>query len=222
MNATENELRADIARLGRIPFLPALLDVVCTATGMGFAAVARVTEDRWIAGAVRDELQFGLVPGGELPIASTICHEIRQSKKPVIIDHVAHDAYYCNHHTPAIYGLESYISFPILLKDGSFFGTLCAIDPKANVLNTPPIISLFNVLVSLIAEYWDGKQNLSSENIAKLEKYATAELNNARRDMQPDILPEVVSENPDYKVTRLAMRIKLLLIALNPKSAFMR
>ena len=46
------------------------------------------------------------------------------------IDHVAEDELFCKHQTPALYGFQSYISMPIFLKDGSFFGTLCAIDPK--------------------------------------------------------------------------------------------
>jgi hypothetical protein len=35
---------------------------------MGFAAVARVTEDRWVACAVKDDIAFGLKPGGELDL----------------------------------------------------------------------------------------------------------------------------------------------------------
>ncbi len=222
MPITEEQLKKDVERIGRIPFLPALLDVVCIATGMGFAAVARVTEERWIAGAVKDDLEFGLVPGGELPIATTICHEIQQSKEPVIIDHVAHDAHYFNHHTPAMYGLQSYISFPIILKDGTFFGTLCAIDPHAAVINTPVMINLFTIFTTLIAEYLDGKQTLSPENIGKLERYAAAELASARRDMGPDVLPLFEEEQSQQKMALLTMRMKLLLIALNPKGAFMR
>ena len=53
----------------RIPSpVPTILEVVCRTTGMGFAAVARVTEDRWIACEVHDEIQFGLRPGGELEV----------------------------------------------------------------------------------------------------------------------------------------------------------
>jgi hypothetical protein len=40
---------------------------------------------------VKDDIQFGLKPGGELKVETTICHEIRQSGTPVIIDHVAQD-----------------------------------------------------------------------------------------------------------------------------------
>ena len=72
--------------------MPTILEVVCRTTGMGFSAVARVTEDRWIACAVRDEIAFGLKPGGELKLETTICNEIRQSGQLVVIDHVAEDA----------------------------------------------------------------------------------------------------------------------------------
>src|SRR5688500_6682687 len=127
----------DVAAIGRIDAVPTILDIVCRVTGMGFAAVARVTEDRWIACSVKDEIGFGLEPGGELRVETTICHEIRQSRSAVIIDHVAEDAEWRDHHTPAMYGFQSYISMPIILPDGHFFGTLCAIDPKPASLNRP-------------------------------------------------------------------------------------
>src|SRR5277367_6780324 len=130
----------DIAAVASIKAIPIILDLVCRTTGMRFAAVARVTEDRWIACSVRDDLGFGLKPGGELKVETTLCHEIRQSGKAVIIDHVAEDAVYASHHTPQIYGLQSYISVPLRRADGSFFGTLCAIDPAPHVLNTPETI----------------------------------------------------------------------------------
>ena len=124
--------------IGRIDAIPTMLDVVCRITGMGFAAVARVTDDRWIACSVRDDIEFGLRPGGELKLETTICDQIRCSHQPVIIDHVAEDAAYRDHPTPAMYGFQSYISLPIVLSDGSFFGTLCAIDPRPARLNRPP------------------------------------------------------------------------------------
>ena len=114
----EQDFRADIDAVGAIDAVPTILNVVCRVTGMGFAAVARVTEERWICCAVNDEIQFGLQPGGELKVETTICHEMRQSREAVVIDHVAEDELYCRHHTPAMYGFQSYISMPIFLKDG--------------------------------------------------------------------------------------------------------
>jgi signal transduction histidine kinase len=82
------EFDADIAAVQRIAAVPRILEVVCRSTGMGFAAVARVTDDRWVCCAVRDEIAFGLAPGGELEVETTICHEIRQSGEAVVIDTV--------------------------------------------------------------------------------------------------------------------------------------
>jgi hypothetical protein len=98
------DLTKDLAPVAGIAAVPMILDVVKKATGMGFIAVARVTEGRWITCASKDDLAFGLKPGDELKVETTICHEIRQSREAVIIDDVATDAVYCGHHTPAMYG----------------------------------------------------------------------------------------------------------------------
>ena len=90
--------------------------------------MARVTADRWVACAVRDEIAFGLLPGQELDVKTTICDEIRDSGRAVIIDHVEQDESFRDHHTPRMYGLQSYISMPIILPNGTFFDA-CAIDP---------------------------------------------------------------------------------------------
>jgi GAF domain-containing protein len=149
-------LTADIASVAQIDGIASILEVVCRTTGMGFAAVARVTEDRWIACAVRDEIAFGLLPGGELNIKTTICDEIRANGRAVIIDHVAEDEAYRGHHTPAMYGFQSYISMPILLPNGSMFGTLCAIDPRRAKLNRPEVIGMFKNFAQLIAFHLDA------------------------------------------------------------------
>ena len=151
MTYTDTNLFKDIERVKQIPIIATILDVICQTTGMGFAAIARVTQDRWIACSVRDDIQFGLEPGGELKIETTICNDIRGSHHPVIIDHVATSEEYCDHHTPKMYGFQSYISFPIVLKSGEFFGTLCAIDPKPAQLNNPKIIGMFSLFADLIS-----------------------------------------------------------------------
>lgn len=146
-----SQLSADIERVQQISMVPTMLEVICRATGMGFAAIARVTQDRWIACSVRDEINFGLQPGGELKIETTICNEIRDTRKAVIIDHVAQDEHYCKHHTPLMYGFQSYISIPIILKNGEFFGTLCSIDPRPAQLSNTKIIGMFTLFAELIS-----------------------------------------------------------------------
>lgn len=166
----------DVERVSSIESVPTILDVVCRSTGMRFAAVARVTEDRWVACSVLDKIDFGLKPGGELKVETTICHEIRQSREPVIIDNVAEDDVWCRHPTPAMYGFQSYISMPIILADGSFFGTLCAIDPRPARLKTPETVGMFRLFAELIAKNLDAKLKLAVTESALLEERAAAEL----------------------------------------------
>ncbi|WP_367614490.1 GAF domain-containing sensor histidine kinase [Teichococcus coralli] len=156
--------------------VPSILSMACRITGMGFAAVARVTEERWIACATSDRIGFGLRPGDELEVETTICHEIRQHQRPVIISNVAEDACFRPHHTPALYGFQSYISIPIILPDGSFFGTLCAIDPEPRDLDRPEIIGTFRLFAELIACHLDAGMKLAASETALLQERELSEL----------------------------------------------
>ncbi|MBP0493364.1 GAF domain-containing sensor histidine kinase [Pararoseomonas indoligenes] len=150
----------DVELIGRIEAVPRILDVVCRTTGMGFAAVARVTDDRWIACQVLDRMAFGLLPGSELRLETTICNEICGTREPVAIDHVAEDPAFRGHHTPAQYGFQSYISVPILLQGGRFFGTLCAIDPRPLRVNTPETLGMFRLFAELIGTHISSEEAL--------------------------------------------------------------
>jgi signal transduction histidine kinase len=170
------DIGADVAAVQAIAAVPRILEVVCRSTGMGFAAVARVTDEHWICCATRDEIAFGLVPGGGLELETTICHEIRQSHQPVVIDHVAQDAAYCGHHTPAKYGFQSYISMPIMLANGTMFGTLCAIDPRPARLNTPETVGMFRLFAELIATHLDAADRLAASEASLFSERETSEL----------------------------------------------
>jgi hypothetical protein len=60
-----------VAAIGRLTAVPLLLKVLCDTTGMGFSAVARVTDEAWTACAVRDAIHFGLIPGRSLDVDTT-------------------------------------------------------------------------------------------------------------------------------------------------------
>ena len=143
---------------------------------MGFAAVARVTDDRWVACSVKDDIAFGLVPGGELKIETTICHEIQQHRNAVVIDNVAHSQHYRDHPVPALYGFQSYISVPIILRDGRFFGTLCAVDPRPARVETPEIIGMFGLFAELIAFHLMALERVADHEARLLNEQQTSEL----------------------------------------------
>ena len=171
-----HDFQADIDAIAGIDAVPTILDVVCRTTGMGFAAVARVTGKRWIACRVLDHINFGLQPGGELKVETTICHEIRESREPVVINHVAEDEAYCGHPTPAMYGFQSYISMPIIRRNGEFFGTLCAIDPAPARLKNPETIGMFKLFAELIAAHLDANEELSETKTALSDERRISEL----------------------------------------------
>jgi GAF domain-containing protein len=133
----KDELAARIIHHGNDPDLHQLLQELCDLTGMGFAAIACVTEDRWVACQVLDRIDFGMTPGGELDVSTTICDDIRKTRRTIVIDHVREDRDWCTHPTPVLYGFQSYVSLPLTLADGSFYGTLCAIDPQPRLLRRP-------------------------------------------------------------------------------------
>ncbi|OXG00513.1 GAF domain-containing protein [Flavobacterium araucananum] len=166
----EDHFKQDILNIEKISIIPTLLNVICQTTGMGFAAVARVTDDRWITCSVQDNVHFGLKPGDELQVKTTICDEIRRDPKAVIIDNVSEDPQYHNHHTPAMYKLQSYISVPIIRKDGTFFGTLCAIDPKPNSLKEFKVSEMFHLFADLISFHLNAIEQETEHKIVLEEK----------------------------------------------------
>ncbi|MFJ3470488.1 ATP-binding protein [Pseudomonas sp. NPDC090201] len=161
-----SDFSADVEAVHAIGAVPVILSMVKHMTGMRFAAVARVTDKNWVACAVDDSIDFGLKPGGELVLESTICHEIRQHRTPVIFGHASEHPLFSTHHTPRTYGLESYISIPIIMADGEFFGTLCAIDSVPANLEEPAIVKTLTLFAQLIAMSLDSQNNLEATQLA--------------------------------------------------------
>src|SRR5215475_12829405 len=102
-----HDFQSDIDAIETIAAVPIILTVICRVTGMGFAAVARVTEERWVCLAADDQAGLGLKPGGELKIETTMCQHVRETHEAVVIDHVAEDVLYRSHPVPAMYGFQS-------------------------------------------------------------------------------------------------------------------
>jgi GAF domain-containing protein len=145
-------LATEAIEAGGDPAVRAILDEACRVTQMGFAALACVTEDRWIACQVVDKIDFGLDPGDELDIKKTICNDVRECGQAIVIDEVAVDPEWCTHPVPALYGFQSYASLPVFLGDGSFYGTLCALDPKPRALTARDTVERLRELADRLGE----------------------------------------------------------------------
>lgn len=176
MDDSAEAIARDIAAVGRISAVPSLLRLICQNTGMGFAAVARVTDGTWTACAVQDDIDFGLKTGGQLDVATTLCSESRAAREPVVIDHASLDPTYRDHHTPRIYNIESYISVPIIRPGGTYFGNLCAIDPRPAVVSDPRIVAMFTAFADLIAMQLESEDRQNAAETELVNARATAEL----------------------------------------------
>ena len=166
MDDADQDLQRDIAAIEANAQVPVILETIQLATGMGFAAVARVTDSRWITCKAADSIAFGLVPGDELKIETTLCHEVHKADKEILIDDVATDEVWSNHHSPAQYGYRSYVSVPIRRRDGSFFGTLCAIDPAPRKVRDEKIVNMFRLFARIIGEGLEMTEALEESQAA--------------------------------------------------------
>jgi signal transduction histidine kinase len=170
----------DIAKalevIGRIEVVPTLLAVLCETTGMRFSVVACVTDTTWTACAVQDEIDFGVKRGGQLAANTTLCSESRASRVPIVIEHASADPLYHIHPAVKLYAIESYVSVPIVLSDGRYFGNLCAIDPNPAKVKEPRILSMFTRFASLIASQIETQLRQEREHTALLDERAVGEL----------------------------------------------
>ena len=142
-----------VAAVATIDFVPTVLRLVCEMTGMGWSAVAHVGDEWWTACAVHDGIGFGLQPGSQIEVDTTLCVEVKRTLTPIVIDHVAADPSFADHLVPRKYGFQSYVSVPIVLAGGEYFGNLCALDPRPHPISRDRTASMFEAFASLIAAY---------------------------------------------------------------------
>ena len=153
--------------------MPRILEVACHVAGMRFAAVARVTAEGWTACAVRDGLGTGVHPGTRLETASTVCGLVYRDLKPRIVENLDAGG------TTALLGglrLGSCVSAPIVLADGSVFGTLCAADPKRCEVEPHRILSAFELFTVLIASQLDAELRAAASDAVLAQERETSRL----------------------------------------------
>lgn len=169
-------LQADIATISRISAVPTILEAVAELTGLGFVCVARVTADSWHSCAVLDRLNFGLRVGDSLDVTTTLCEEVRDTNSAIIIDSVRDSEKYRDHHTPRIYGFQSYFSIPLYRPNGEYFGTLCGLDPTAASLTNKVTTNTLTLFAELISRQLANEVTLNETQTALSNANETAEL----------------------------------------------
>lgn len=161
--AGDHDFQADIRMLAESDLVGTILETVMLATNMRFAAVARVTADRWVACRTVDEVNFGLAEGDEIEIQSTFCQSVRETSKKVLFNDVATDDVFGNHPIATKFGIVSYASIPIHRSDGSFFGTLCAIDTEPRDVKHPRAVAMLEMFADVIGRSLETEERLEAQ-----------------------------------------------------------
>jgi GAF domain-containing protein len=146
---------ADVRAIQRIELIPRILETACLVSGMRFATIGRVTPDQWICCAVHDDIGFGIMPGTELALESTLCRSMPDARQPIAIDEVACSPEFADHPLPKLIRFQRSLSMPIVLRDQSLFGSLCALDDKPGSVNQPELVESFRLFAHLIASQID-------------------------------------------------------------------
>jgi signal transduction histidine kinase len=171
-----DDLPVSVREVQKIGAVGQILETVAALTGLGFVAVAHVTDNSWTTCAVLDELGFGLKVGDGLDVTTTLCEEVRATACTIVIDHVRENDRYRDHHTPRIYGFQSYFSIPIFRPDGAYFGTLCGLDPSPAQLSAPATVSTLELFAQLISQQLEVEQAHAAVQSQLLDARETAEL----------------------------------------------
>ena len=190
-------LKKDILAVGRIGALPAILKVISELTGMRVTMVARVTPDSWTACAAYDRMGFGLEVGTQLEVTTTLCKEVCDANKSIIIEHASQDPVYRTHRTPKQYKIESYIAIPIVLPDGTIFGTLCAIDSLPAKFE-PKILTSLGLFAELISRQLVAED--AREKVVGDLNERTAELAASNLRLRSEMAQRADSETARHKL----------------------
>lgn len=213
-----DEIDRQLEVVAAIPGIPAILKLLRDQTSMRFVGIARVTSERWITCAVLDEGGFGLVPGDELDVNTTICKAQVDLPATVVFDDARADPVYCDHPAPQLYGFRSHMSSAIHLADGSYFGSLCVLDADPVVVKSEHNIGMLESMAALVGRLLDERfahgaavQALNEEKAAGLsrEQFLAVVAHDLRNPLATmHVASEILARSQDAAMGRMGRRLR--------------
>lgn len=131
-----------------------VVDYLKVVMPLGFWAVTRFDDTDQLYLEVRDDA-YGLAPGDGCPWSDSFCQHMVRGTAPQIAPDAMADPVYAAAAEGVDIPVGAYVGLPILLADGSLFGTLCGIDPdpqSATMADQAPLLALLVGLLSSILE----------------------------------------------------------------------
>ena len=165
-----------VSEIQSIESVPRVMETIAALTGMRFVCIAHVTPECWMACAVHDRIGLGVRPGATVDLNLTLCREVLDSHRPVVIDCVRDSACYRDHPAPLAFGYQSYFSIPIFRPDGAYFGTLCGLDYQPAHLTEGPLVPAITLFAELISRQLETERSLREARTSLFSERETAEL----------------------------------------------
>ncbi|MHC9237583.1 hypothetical protein ACX9MO_18320 [Pseudooceanicola sp. 502str34] len=122
-----------------------------------------MTTDRWVACRAVDEVNIGLAEGDKIEFETAFCQSVRQMSPKILFSDVATDKIYKKHPIAAKLGIVSDASLPILRSDGTFSGTLCAIDTMPRDVQHPRAVAMLGMFAEIIGRGLEVKETLEGQ-----------------------------------------------------------
>lgn len=152
-----------------------ILDIIRAQTGMGLVGMAWVRADVWRACAVIDAIGLGLKAGDELDVDSTLCKDVMESRVGIAFDDAHSHPVFRDHKTPKIYGFRAYISEPIFLSDGTYFGNLFGLDPEPKAITSEKCRAIFTACAGILGKLLEDQLRAQQQTNAIEEYQLTGE-----------------------------------------------
>ena len=144
--------------------------------GLGLWMVTRVEGDDWIILTAEDKV-YGLEEGAVLKWSDSFCARMVEGLGPNIAPNSTDITAYAEAPVGRQMPISAYVGFPLINSDGSLFGTLCAIDPKAQSPDLSGQIEFIGLVVGLLSDLLGAE--LAAVNA---ERRLERAVDDARRD----------------------------------------
>lgn len=141
-----------------------ILKLVVRLTGMRFAAIAKFSDDDWVACSVNDQISLGIRTGESFPLEQSMCSNMIAERKTLYVPSISHDERYRSNISSQVYGFDSCISVPIFVHSDELFGALCVLDPSAQLDQSHETLEVLQIFCNLIGRIFSWhKEGVAQE-----------------------------------------------------------
>jgi diguanylate cyclase (GGDEF)-like protein len=140
----------------------AILTYLRQRLGFSLWVVARTDGDDWIVLQSKDE-HYGIHPGNVLRWSETPCARMVRGLGPHIAPRTKDVPAYTTAELARRYPIEAYVGVPLLLDDGSLFGTLCAYDPLPQPSEIALELPTLKMLARMLSNVLSNELKLAEE-----------------------------------------------------------